>query len=151
MLEANPLLKPAEVKSILLRTAVPVKSLPSARQGAGALNARGAVETALLRRHESDLPGMKVRDGFLVVLFESPDAENVALAGDFNRWNPEAAFLQRLEDGHWSGIFPIPEKNMEVRYKFVLDGLRWIEDPLNPRTEPDGFGGWNSVTSTAGL
>lgn len=46
MLEANPRLSPAQVKAILQRTAQPIGRIPRERQGAGALNARAAVEAA---------------------------------------------------------------------------------------------------------
>lgn len=33
----------------------------------------------------------------------------------------------------------------ELRYKLLVDGTRWTEDPANGRTTPDGWGGFNSV------
>lgn len=46
MLECAPTLTPAEVKTILLRTAQPLENAPRERQGAGVLNAAGAVRAA---------------------------------------------------------------------------------------------------------
>lgn len=46
MLEANPALTPAQVKTILLATARPMEGAPSERQGFGVLDARRAVEAA---------------------------------------------------------------------------------------------------------
>jgi hypothetical protein len=34
-------------------------------------------------------------------------------------------------------------------YKFLLDGVRWLDDPANPRKIPDGLGGLNSVLTVA--
>ena len=34
-------------------------------------------------------------------------------------------------------------------YKFIVDGQYWVEDEANPRTEPDSYGGTNSVFATA--
>ena len=31
------------------------------------------------------------------------------------------------------------------RYKFLLNGDTWIDDPENPRREWDGYGGLNGV------
>jgi serine protease AprX len=47
MLEANPALKPAEVKRILIQTATRLPNLAVDRQGWGAVNSRAAVERAL--------------------------------------------------------------------------------------------------------
>ena len=31
------------------------------------------------------------------------------------------------------------------RYKFLVDGSRWIEDPENAAKDADGYGGFNSL------
>lgn len=36
------------------------------------------------------------------------------------------------------------------RYKFIVDETRWIDDPRNPVSEPDGFGGRNSLLDVCG-
>jgi serine protease AprX len=46
MLEANPALQPGQVRAILQQTAVPVAGIAAERQGAGAINVRGALEAA---------------------------------------------------------------------------------------------------------
>jgi glycosidase len=35
--------------------------------------------------------------------------------------------------------------NVDVEYKFVLDGVTWVEDPNNANHVSDGFGGFNSL------
>ncbi len=52
------------------------------------------------------------------------------VAGDFSDWQPTPSPVEAEPGLH--------------RYKFVVDG-HWIADPANPRTEPDGFGGQNSL------
>jgi serine protease AprX len=47
MLEANPRLTPAQIRSILRETARPLPGVDHSRQGAGALDAAAAVEAAL--------------------------------------------------------------------------------------------------------
>jgi 1,4-alpha-glucan branching enzyme len=78
------------------------------------------------------------------------DADQVALVGDFNGWSPEAEPM--LRDDH--GGFWI-ERELEVgwehRYRFVIDGDRWETDPAADGTEPDGYGGVNSVVRTDDL
>ncbi|NDJ61894.1 MAG: S8 family serine peptidase [Chloroflexi bacterium] len=46
MLEVNPSLTPAQIRAIFVTTAQQLPAVPSERQGAGMLNARGAVRTA---------------------------------------------------------------------------------------------------------
>jgi serine protease AprX len=51
MLEANPRLTPAEVKEILVRTALPIEGAPAPRQGFGVVRAKAAVEVAEASAH----------------------------------------------------------------------------------------------------
>lgn len=51
LLEANPSLTPAQVKTVLMHTATPLPDVPAAQQGAGRLGARNAVELALRLRN----------------------------------------------------------------------------------------------------
>ncbi|MDP7070334.1 MAG: alpha-amylase family glycosyl hydrolase [Phycisphaerales bacterium] len=69
------------------------------------------------------------------------DAEHVALAGDFNGWNPSTTPMHRGNSG-WHMALPL-EPGVR-RYKFVIDG-RWIPDPQNPDREHDGHGGNNTI------
>jgi hypothetical protein len=73
---------------------------------------------------------------------EAPD-KRVSLAGSFNGWNPEA---QVMTGSDGNGIFSttIPLGTGDYQYKFVADG-RWLHDPKNPATEPDGHNGFNSI------
>lgn len=72
----------------------------------------------------------------------APQARRVHLAGDFNRWEPEAVPLVRRADGTWSVTVPLNVG--EHRYQFVLDGSMWVPDPSTDAVD-DGFGGRNSV------
>jgi hypothetical protein len=38
-----------------------------------------------------------------------------------------------------------PLSSGRYRYKLVLNGERWIEDPANAMKEPDEYGGFNSI------
>lgn len=71
------------------------------------------------------------------------DVRSVALAGTFNGWNAAAHPLEGPSNGTWTTAVPLPAgKHL---YKFVLNGQRWIADPRNPDTVPDGHSGQNSV------
>jgi serine protease AprX len=149
MLESNPKLTPAAVKQILVSTAVRVREAPLLRQGYGVLDAHRAVEEAAREIHtlgaESFAPP-RVEGGRLVFFYHDDDARKVALAGDFNGWEPSP--LKREEDGLWRVAIDLPAGG-RYRYKFVVDGARWTEDPANGFKEHDGFGGLNSVLNIA--
>jgi 1,4-alpha-glucan branching enzyme len=75
------------------------------------------------------------------VTFEfAGDGGQIEVAGEFNNWEPVA--LTKGEDGVYRITIPILPGTYE--YKFVVDGT-WIEDPENPETVPDPYGGKNSV------
>jgi serine protease AprX len=149
MLEANPLLTPQRVKQILLKTASPLDRVERLRQGHGALNARRAVERALLERFDTEQPGAARTGGYAVFRYVNPDAGSVSLAGDFNGWDPGRTPFHEVGNGRWSCLIPLPSSGC-VRYKIIVDGQKWIPDPANDRMEPDGFGGWNSVVEETG-
>ena len=71
-------------------------------------------------------------------------AHTVAIAGDFNNWNPRANILEDPEgDGIWTGTLRLEPGRYE--YMFVLDGEEWFPDPNALRYVKDGFGNKNSI------
>lgn len=77
---------------------------------------------------------------FTQFLLRAPDASEVALAGDFSNWQP-AYQMTRSEPGVWTVVVPL-EPGIHS-YSFVVDGERWVPDPMAPAFD-DGFGGKNS-------
>ena len=72
------------------------------------------------------------------VLF-APEAQQVALAGTFNQWDPAATPLVRTEArGVWTATLTLPGGGQH-QYAFVVDGARWVLDPAAPAVD-DGFG-----------
>jgi hypothetical protein len=69
-----------------------------------------------------------------------PNARRVQLAGDFTGWQPSYT-LHETKPGVWSLIVPLDAGVHD--YAFIIDGGRWIPDPLAPEVD-DGFGGTNS-------
>ncbi|MCS7184765.1 MAG: alpha-amylase family glycosyl hydrolase [bacterium] len=67
--------------------------------------------------------------------------KEVYLAGSFNGWNSKR---DKMEYKNGRFIKTLELKPGVYSYKFVVDG-RWLKDEKNPLTEPDGFGGFNSV------
>lgn len=70
----------------------------------------------------------------------APEAGAVALAGDFTDWRPAYA-MTRSGPGMWTVVVPLAPGVHS--YSFVIDGQRWVPDPMAPAVE-DGFGGVNS-------
>ena len=71
-------------------------------------------------------------------------AHTVAIAGDFNGWNPQANLLEDPEgDGLWTGTLKLEPGRYE--YMFVLDGEKWFPDPNALRYVKDGFGNRNAI------
>ena len=71
-------------------------------------------------------------------------AHTVAIAGDFNGWNPQENLLEDPEgDGIWTGTLKLEPGRYE--YMFVLDGEKWFPDPNALRYVKDGFGNKNAI------
>jgi len=82
-----------------------------------------------------------VEDGIRFT-FRAPGASRVNLAGEMNAWSTTATPMQR-EGDVWSVVVPLSPG--VYRYKFVIDGSNWKEDPENPTKVDDNFGGFNSL------
>jgi len=78
------------------------------------------------------------------VVFEyvNDAAGQVYLAGTFNDWSPDGLALERGEDGIFRTTVELAPGQYE--YKLVVDGT-WMEDPANPESIDDPYGGKNSV------
>ena len=74
--------------------------------------------------------------------YDDPNAGEVSVAGEFNGWDPAAAPLEMGDDGVWRTTLEIATGTYE--YKFVVDGT-WVEDPANPESVSDPYGGSNSI------
>jgi hypothetical protein len=77
--------------------------------------------------------------------FKAPGAAEVAVVGDWNRWNPSADLLVDPDgDGVWEIRLRL-KRRTEPRYQFVVDGTTWSPDPNAQLQVDDGFGGVSSV------
>lgn len=79
---------------------------------------------------------------FVLDAREVPQANSVALVGDFNDWDINAAPL--THDGSaWSVTLPVlPGRHV---YAFVVNGERWIADPRAAKAPDADFGRPGSV------
>jgi hypothetical protein len=77
--------------------------------------------------------------------YASTTARAVFVTGDFSAWSDEPPGALALTS-NGAGLF-VGEAYLgpgRHLYKLIVDGA-WIADPANPVSEPDGFGGTNSV------
>src|SRR5690606_29149601 len=72
------------------------------------------------------------------------EVRQVALVGDFNGWDSDSTVMRRSSaDGAWSTKVPLgPGVH---NYAFVVDGQRWLVDPMAPQVPDRGFGPANAV------
>ena len=90
----------------------------------------------------SPLPG--AYEGVAQFVARFPEAHSVAVVGPFNDWRPEATPLSDDDhDGVWDARVILPTGSHE--YMFVVDGERWVSDPMAGRYVDDGFGRQNAV------
>ncbi len=73
---------------------------------------------------------------------EIPDAREVSLVGDFNDWDEKVTRLKK-KNGVWTTELRLkPER---YQYMFLVDGQRWMPDPLSSEYIDDGYGNKNSI------
>jgi hypothetical protein len=90
----------------------------------------GALPPARLRgERQSEPPQPELR--FVKFSVKVAGAGEVKVAGDFNKWNPEALVLTKKDKNRWEAMIPLPPG----RYKYIcrIDGQE-VLDPLNPDT-----------------
>ena len=86
---------------------------------------------------ESAIPGAE--EGVAQFVGHFPGARSVEVVGSFNDWQRGALALRDEDhDGIWHGAVVLPAGQHE--YMFVVDGERWVADPLAGRYVDDGFG-----------
>lgn len=81
-----------------------------------------------------------------VFVFHAPEATRVELVGDFTAWRHERIPMRGPDaDGYWSARVRLPAGRYE--YQFLVEGERWVTDPLAVSHRPDGFGYQNAVVN----
>ncbi|MFA5429530.1 MAG: AAA family ATPase [Candidatus Omnitrophota bacterium] len=71
-----------------------------------------------------------------------PEAQEVHVAGDFNRWQISDNSRMSKNNGKWFKKMTLEPG--AYHYRFVVDGT-WMDDPENPRKETNPFGQTNSL------
>lgn len=65
----------------------------------------------------------------------APGAASVSLVGDFNDWDAGATPLNRVGGDQWSVRLPLEPGRYQFTY--IVDGNRWVPDPVRPRVQDD--------------
>ena len=73
----------------------------------------------------------------------APGAHTVVLVGDFNGWSPDRGVVLTRDGDRFVATLELPPGR--YAYGFVVDGRPVESDPDASATEPDGFGGRDSV------
>jgi hypothetical protein len=91
--------------------------------------------------------GVRVTRQGVLFLQAAGLGQHLAIAGEFNGWNPASAKMRLNRD---AGVFECLVKLPPGRhaYRLVVDG-RWINDPHNPVTELNPFNEPNSIVTVA--
>jgi hypothetical protein len=90
-----------------------------------------SLQPARQRNEKADeLPQPELR--FVKFSVKVAGAKEVKVAGDFNKWNPEALVLAKTDGNRWEALIPLPPG----KYKYIcrIDGQD-VLDPLNPDTD----------------
>jgi len=91
----------------------------------------------------SEYYGVSQMQDAVVFVTLYPRAEAVAIAGDFNNWQPATTPMKRVGDtGVWQTKMKLPHGT--YRYRLVVDG-QWQQDPYNERSELNPYGEYNSI------
>jgi hypothetical protein len=99
--------------------------------------AAAVAAVVFLPLRESATPGAE--EGVAQFVGHFPGARSVEVVGSFNDWQRGALALRDDDnDGIWHGAVVLPAGQHE--YMFVVDGERWVSDPLAGRYVDDGFG-----------
>lgn len=105
--------------------------------------AAGIVLVSLVPASGPQLP-LGAEEGIAQFVARFPGARSVSVVGSFNDWRPGQIPLEdRDHDGVWRGVVVLPTGTHE--YMFVVDGERWVPDPLAGRYVEDDFGRENSL------
>jgi len=101
--------------------------------------AAGLFAMLLLPWQQGSVPAPGASEGIANFVGHFPGARSVEVVGSFNNWSRGLLHLSDDDhDGIWHAAAVLPAGTHE--YMFVVDGERWVPDPLAGRYVDDGFG-----------
>ena len=157
MIQANPTLTPAQVKALILETALPLPHHPAERTGAGVIQPTRAVAAAM-RVEGGPLVGLPISGTqpdvwsaapalgsgttYAYVGLWAPQARAVSVVGDFNNWQPGAWPLNCMREGWWHATLALPPGRHGYRFWVEWSDpavATWLPDPENPARIESGY------------
>jgi len=82
------------------------------------------------------------------VTFKYPNkeeqADSAVLAGEFNEWSQKDTPMKKLKDGSFSVTVSL-KSGYTYRFRYVLDGSVWVNDPEADSYAENEYGEENSV------
>jgi chromosome partitioning protein len=141
---AHPQTTPAPVVTVAAAAAKDPLPAPTVAGATLQTLAEAAVQNSgRLDTKLSEYYGVSQMQDAVVFVTLYPRAEAVAIAGDFNSWQPATTPMRRVaETGVWQTKIKLPRGT--YRYRLVVDG-RWQQDPYNERSELNPYGEYNSI------
>ena len=71
-------------------------------------------------------------------------ARKVSLCGEFNDWNKKSHPMKRRKDGSFSLTMSLTS-GQQYRFRYVLDGQRWVDEQGADGYLPNPFGSLDSL------
>jgi hypothetical protein len=103
-----------------------------------------ALAAIVLIPGEGPGPVLGKEEGIAQFVAHFPGAKSVDVVGSFTDWRSGTVRLRDDDhDGVWSGSVVLPVG--QHQYMFVVDGERWVTDPLAGRYVDDGFGSQDAL------
>jgi len=79
----------------------------------------------------------------ITLTYHDPNANSVAVVGNFNGWSPANSGLHKNKYGDWEiNLYLSPGR---YAYRFLINNSDEVLDPNSTVQEPDGYGSRNSV------
>ncbi len=75
-----------------------------------------------------------------------PGIASIYLCGEFNDWTPDAHPLTQRKGGRFSTTISL-NAGRSYRFRYLVDGGRWENDPNADEYVPNGFGSEDSVVN----
>jgi 1,4-alpha-glucan branching enzyme len=84
---------------------------------------------------------------FTLPVEAAPQAEKVAIVGDFNNWDTaEAVEMKKQKSGEFKAVVEL-ESGKEYQFRYLIDGQVWENDWAADGYVPTPFGVDNSLIS----
>jgi 1,4-alpha-glucan branching enzyme len=92
-----------------------------------------------------------LENGRVRVTFHLPDhiwADCIALVGEFNDWDARSHLLHQTHIDHsWHTSVDL-DAGRSYCFRYLVDGMEWMDDNHADGYQPNPFGGFDSVVKT---